>query len=98
MSWNVSFVKPLLKNGTLKKSFVELCLIFILFAFVIGTPGSILPLNVPKYSFAVTIPTANFAVISLVTASVGIAMEGGSARTDIKSNGVRTNFGGYLLG
>ena len=31
------------------------------------------------------------------TASVGIAMEGGSAQTDIKANGVRTNFGGVLL-
>ena len=32
------------------------------------------------------------------TASVKVAMEGGSAQTDIKANGVRTNFGGYLLG
>ena len=32
------------------------------------------------------------------TALVKVAMEGGSAQTDIKANGVRTNFGGYLLG
>mgnify|MGYP001321315233 CR=1 FL=1 len=32
------------------------------------------------------------------TALVKIAMESGAAQTDIKANGVRTNFGGYLLG
>ena len=32
------------------------------------------------------------------TALVKVAIEGGSAQTDIKANGVRTNFGGYLLG
>jgi len=31
------------------------------------------------------------------TALVKIAMEGGSSQTDIKANGVRTNFGGVLL-
>ena len=32
------------------------------------------------------------------TALVKVAIEGGAAQTDIKANGVRTNFGGYLLG
>ena len=32
------------------------------------------------------------------TAFVRMSVEGGSAQLDIKANGVRTNFGGYLLG